>query len=87
MPPQNVVSRRITSTLPALARIPWWHWTGGLLGALYVVTAVVVAPRLGATALIALVTFAVLWRFKVPEPIVVLAAAAVGLGAWLLVRV
>lgn len=50
-----VVLRPALPAFPALARVPWWHWTGGLLGALYVVTAVIVAPRLGATALIALV--------------------------------
>lgn len=33
--------------------IPWWHWTGGLLGAVYILAAVVLAPRLGAASLIA----------------------------------
>lgn len=32
---------------------PWWVWLGGLLGALYVVTAILVTPRLGAAALVA----------------------------------
>jgi transporter family-2 protein len=32
---------------------PWWAWTGGVLGAFYVVGAVVSAPRLGAAAFIA----------------------------------
>ncbi len=36
-----------------LSEIPWWHWTGGLLGAVYVAAAVVLAPRLGAATLIA----------------------------------
>jgi transporter family-2 protein len=40
---------------PALARLPWWYWTGGLLGALYVLGAVVLAPRLGAANLVAAV--------------------------------
>ena len=34
------------------------------------------------TALIALASLAALWRFKVPEPLLVLAAAAVGLALW-----
>jgi bacterial/archaeal transporter family-2 protein len=34
-------------------RTVWWHWTGGLLGAFYIFAAVVLAPRLGAAALIA----------------------------------
>jgi transporter family-2 protein len=44
--------------LPAvatLARAPWWHWTGGLLGAVYVALMILLAPRLGAAALIAAV--------------------------------
>jgi bacterial/archaeal transporter family-2 protein len=39
----------------AIARAPWWHWTGGFLGALYIAAAVILAPRLGATALVALI--------------------------------
>jgi chromate transporter len=38
------------------------------------------------TAVIALVTFGVLWRFKVPEPIVVVAAGLVGLLVWSVVK-
>lgn len=37
----------------ALGRIPWWHWIGGLLGALYIYAAVILAPRLGAATLVA----------------------------------
>ena len=37
------------------SQVPWWALTGGLLGAFYISTAVVLAPRLGALALIALV--------------------------------
>ena len=36
-----------------MARVPWWQWTGGLLGAIYVAAAIVLAPRLGAAALLA----------------------------------
>lgn len=37
----------------AMARIPWWTWTGGLLGALYIASTIVLAPKLGAAALLA----------------------------------
>jgi transporter family-2 protein len=37
----------------ALARGAWWHWVGGLLGAGYIVAAIVLAPRLGAATLVA----------------------------------
>jgi transporter family-2 protein len=37
----------------AWARSEWWHWCGGLLGAVYIVGTIVLAPRLGAATLIA----------------------------------
>lgn len=42
--------------LPAattLGQAPWWGWLGGLLGAIYITMSVVLAPRLGATTLLA----------------------------------
>lgn len=39
----------------AWERSSWWHWTGGLLGAAYVLLTIVLAPRLGAATLIAAV--------------------------------
>jgi bacterial/archaeal transporter family-2 protein len=33
----------------------WWSWLGGLLGAVYIAAAVVLAPRLGAATLVAAV--------------------------------
>jgi transporter family-2 protein len=36
-----------------LARLPWWVWGGGLLGALYVVGSILLVPRLGAATLTA----------------------------------
>ena len=38
-----------------LAHIPAWQWSGGLLGALYVVGTILLGPRLGAAVLLALV--------------------------------
>ncbi len=37
-----------------LTSAPWWVWTGGLLGAVYVLLAIILAPRLGAATLIGL---------------------------------
>jgi bacterial/archaeal transporter family-2 protein len=34
---------------------PWWAWLGGLLGAFYVVSTIIVGPRLGAAAMLALI--------------------------------
>jgi bacterial/archaeal transporter family-2 protein len=38
-----------------LLAAPWWAWLGGILGAFYVVSTIVVGPRLGAAALLALI--------------------------------
>jgi transporter family-2 protein len=40
-----------------LARVPWWAWTGGVIGALYVAGATLLIPRMGAAALICAVVF------------------------------
>jgi bacterial/archaeal transporter family-2 protein len=39
----------------SVSAVPWWGWTGGLLGAGYVVASIVLTPRLGAAATIALI--------------------------------
>jgi transporter family-2 protein len=49
----------------ALAGLPWWIWTGGLLGAVFVVTTAWLAPVLGAATLLSVaiagqMTFALL---------------------------
>ena len=44
--------------LPAMSSLkgnPWWIWTGGFLGAFLVAATVVLAPRLGAASMIALI--------------------------------
>jgi chromate transporter len=58
--------------------------TGALAGAVVVLAyrAIYDLP----TATVALVSLAVLWRFKVPEPILVAAAGVVGLIVWPLVK-
>lgn len=38
----------------AIQKTPWWSWTGGLWGAVYVVIIIVLLPRLGTAAVIAL---------------------------------
>lgn len=40
-----------------VAATPIWAWVGGLLGMVYVLAGVVVAPRLGATSMMASVIF------------------------------
>jgi chromate transporter len=58
--------------------------TGALSGAVVVIAvrAIYDVP----TVLIALVSFGILWRYKVPEPILVVAAAVAGLVVWPLMR-
>ena len=52
-------------SIAALTEAPWWVWTGGLLGAVFVVTTAALAPTLGAATLLSVavagqMTFALL---------------------------
>lgn len=80
----------------AISKSPWWIWTGGLLGVLVVTSALVFAPKLGATSWIALflvgqVTMSVvLERFGIlgfPEKPIsiakIIGLSLLVLGAWL----
>lgn len=40
--------------LATVARIPWWAWSGGLFGAVFIGLAIVLVPTLGAASFIAL---------------------------------
>lgn len=50
-----LVSRQLLPGVDLLGRLPAWSWTGGLIGAAFVVIATLAVPRLGATVLVALV--------------------------------
>ncbi len=50
----SLVARDPLATASA-GRIPWWVWTGGLIGAFYVVSSIVLVPRLGAAAAVAFI--------------------------------
>lgn len=41
-------------TAVALARAPWWAWSGGILGAFYVSVVVLLTPRIGVVATLGL---------------------------------
>lgn len=48
------VMRSSWPTREAVTAAPWWIWSGGALGGLYLVAAVILVPRLGAGLLFAL---------------------------------
>jgi transporter family-2 protein len=41
-------------SLGAAVRIPWWAWSGGVFGAIFIGLAIVLVPQLGAATFIAL---------------------------------
>jgi len=53
----ELLTRAPVPTRATLVGVPAWAWFGGLLGAFYVGSSVVVGPRLGAAALLALTVF------------------------------
>jgi len=37
-----------------LGKLPWWIWTGGLMGAFVVLTTIIVVPKIGAVMMVVL---------------------------------
>jgi len=58
--------------------------TGAITGAVIVLAARAITDL--PTAIIALISLAILWRYKVPEPIIVTISGVVGLLLWPLLR-
>ncbi|CAA9386074.1 MAG: hypothetical protein AVDCRST_MAG01-01-244 [uncultured Rubrobacteraceae bacterium] len=50
----TLVVRRAVPDLGPVLNAPWWMWTGGLLGAGFVLASVILTPRLGAATTIGL---------------------------------
>lgn len=48
-----LAARLALPPLRSIVEQPWWLWTGGVLGAFFVVVTIFLAPRLGATNLLA----------------------------------
>jgi transporter family-2 protein len=49
-----VALRDPVPSVAAMARIPWWAWSGGLFGALFIASAILLVPQIGAATFIAL---------------------------------
>ena len=54
----GIVTVTTATPLPiwsSAAALPWWIWSGGVLGAFFVAAATFIAPQLGATTMLALI--------------------------------
>lgn len=49
-----LLSRSPLPSLTSLRSVPWWMWTGGAMGALYVWTSIVVTRQIGVAAMLGL---------------------------------
>ena len=96
-----VATLAIRQPFPAMGtivRAPWWLWTGGIVGAFYILGTIVVVPRLGSAFTFALIVAGqmamsiVIDRFGLfgvpqsPFSLTRLAGAALLVGGVLLVR-
>ncbi|MGE8499224.1 MAG: DMT family transporter [Pseudomonas sp.] len=50
-----VLAQREMPGLSALKGLTWWHWSGGLLGVMFIATAAFAGPRVGAVLFMVLV--------------------------------
>jgi len=91
--------QRENLNLGGLKNLAWWHWSGGLMGAFFVFTAALAAPRIGALLFMALVlagqmSSALLldhqgwvgFRTALISPGKILGLACIILGVWLIRR-
>ncbi len=51
----SLAQRELPGSLTPFRGLSWWHWTGGLLGVLFVVSAAFAAPRVGALLFMSLI--------------------------------
>ncbi|MCQ4346136.1 DMT family transporter [Pseudomonas stutzeri] len=51
----TLAQRELPTSLAPFRGLSWWHWTGGLLGVLFVVSAAFAAPRVGALLFMSLI--------------------------------
>lgn len=69
-------------TAAALANLPSWTWLGGALGAFYVATSIMVAPKLGAANLIGITVAAQLLTSLVLDHYGAIGFAQHGINLW-----
>jgi transporter family-2 protein len=50
-----LVNQTAWPSMARVAEVPWWAWTGGAFGALFVTAMILLAPRLGATTTLSLI--------------------------------
>lgn len=50
-----VLAQRELPSLGTLKSLTWWHWSGGLLGVMFIATAAFAGPRVGAVLFMVLV--------------------------------
>lgn len=49
----SLAARHTWPSFSELAAVPWWLWTGGLLGAVFVTCTILLGPKLGAATMTA----------------------------------
>ncbi|MGN6462152.1 MAG: DMT family transporter [Pseudolabrys sp.] len=49
-----VVLRDPVPSVTVMARVPWWAWSGGVFGAAFIALSILMIPKLGGAAFIAL---------------------------------
>jgi transporter family-2 protein len=77
-----IVTRATWPSMQILLKVPAWAWLGGFLGAYYVITAILVAPKLGAASLISLIVAAQICTSLVLDHFGLLGFSQHGINIW-----
>jgi transporter family-2 protein len=51
-----LATRQPSPTFEAVPRSPWWIWTGGVFGAVFIVVSILLTPRMGTALTVASIT-------------------------------
>jgi transporter family-2 protein len=74
-------------TAATAAHIPWWQWSGGLFGAIFIGLAIFLVPQLGAATFVALLVAGQMFASVAFDHFGVLGLASRPLDAWRLLGV
>lgn len=77
-----VATRATWPSMQTLSKVPGWAWLGGALGAYYIVTSIVAAPKLGAASLISLIVTTQLCTSLILDHFGLIGFAQHGINAW-----
>lgn len=78
----TIILRVPLPSMSSLKQYPWWIWSGGFLGAFLVASTIILAPRLGAVSMLALIVSGQMFASVVLDHYGLIGYAVHPINAW-----